>query len=166
MEPSQPMTGNPEIAESLSILDFDAESESFRATYDSTRDSASLAVVDVVATACGRDPLNLTPLQSVIDTDSLDELATETSTGHGTGDSISFCYEEFEITVFSEGVIEADLTENIKVVPMLPYSIACTDCGAPQVGRERTAGAEVIPYQDTCPECGCEDFDVEATTEK
>ena len=96
----------------LSTTEFDAEGEYFRATYNSTRDSASLAVVAVVSTALGRDPLNLTPLQSVIDTESLDELATETFTGHGTVDSISFCYEGFEVTVFGDGSIEADPTEN------------------------------------------------------
>lgn len=96
----------------LSTTEFDAESEYFRATYDSTRDSASLAVVAVVSTALGRDPLNLTPLQSVIDTESLDKLATEIFTGHGTVDSISFCYEGFEVTVFGDGSIEAGPIEN------------------------------------------------------
>lgn len=106
------MVANTGIAESLSLIEFDAESESFKATYDSTRDSTTLAVVEVVATALDKDPLNLTPLQSVVDTDSLDDLATETSTGHGNCASISFCYEEYEITVLSDGSIEADPIEN------------------------------------------------------
>jgi hypothetical protein len=96
----------------LSTTEFDAEREYFRATYDSTRESASLAVVAVVSTALDRDPLDLTPIQSVIDTESLDELATETFTGHGTVDSISFCYEGVKVTVFGDGSIEADPTEN------------------------------------------------------
>lgn len=112
MEPSQSMSSNLEIAESLSTIEFDLESESFRATYDSTCDSTCLAVVDMVATALGRGPQNLTPLQSAIDTDALDELTTESSTGHGACGSISFSYEEFEITVSSEGVIEADPTQS------------------------------------------------------
>lgn len=106
------MAANPDIAESLSAVEFDVESESFRATYDRTRDSTSLAVVATVATALGREPLNLTPLHSVIDTDSLDELATESSNGHGNCESISFCYEEFQITVSSDGFIEANPIEN------------------------------------------------------
>ena len=106
------MAANPDITESLSAVEFDVESESFRATYDRTRDSTSLAVVATVATALGRDPLNLTPFHSVIETDSLDELVMESSTGHGNCESISFCYEEFEITIFSDGIIEADPTEN------------------------------------------------------
>lgn len=45
MDPSQTMTANPEIAESLSLIEFDLESESFHATYDSTR--------DIVCACCG-----------------------------------------------------------------------------------------------------------------
>lgn len=112
MEPSYSTSADRGTAESPIDIEFDVESESYRATYDSTSDSTSLAVVAVVATARGEDPLHLTPLQSVVETDSLDELATESSTGHGTCDSISFYYEEFEITIFSDGVIEADPTEN------------------------------------------------------
>lgn len=101
------MAANAELAESLNFLEFDVESEYFQATYDSTRDSTSLAVVAVVATAIGKDPLALSPLQAVIDTDALDKLTTESATGSGPCDSISFRYEGFEMTVTSEGVIEA-----------------------------------------------------------
>ncbi|WP_255194655.1 HalOD1 output domain-containing protein [Natronobeatus ordinarius] len=112
MEPSQPLAANPEIAESLSPIEFDVESECFQATYDSTRDATSLAVVAVVATARGEDPLALTPLQTVIDTEAFDNLTTESATGLGNCDSISFRYDGFEITVTSEGVIEAAPIEN------------------------------------------------------
>lgn len=107
MEPSQTMAANPEVAESLSLIEFDVESELFRATYDSTRESTSLAVVAVVATALGEEPHALSPLQTVIDTDALDKLATESATGSGDCDSISFSYEGFAVTITSEGVIEA-----------------------------------------------------------
>ena len=106
------MTAMPGIAESLSLIGFDAKSESFQATYDRTRDSTTLAVVVVVATALGREPQNLPPLQSVIDTDALDKLLAGSSTGPGNCDSISFTYEGFEVTVTSEGVIKANPVEN------------------------------------------------------
>jgi FlaG/FlaF family flagellin (archaellin) len=112
MEASQPMAANPEIVESLGPIEFDAESESFQATYDSIRDSASLAVVAVVATALGEDPQALSPLQTVIDTDALDKLAAESATGPGNCDSISFSYEGFAVTITGEGVIEAVPIEN------------------------------------------------------
>jgi len=106
------MAANLEITESLSPIEPDVESESFQATYDSTRDSTSLAVVAAVATALGEDPRDLTPLQTVIDTDALDKLATEAATGLGACDSISFRYDGFDITVTGEDVIEASPIEN------------------------------------------------------
>lgn len=108
MKQSQTMDANAGIAKSLSPIEFDAESKSFKATYDSTRDPTSLAVVAVVAAALEREPQNLTPLQSVIETDALDELTTGPSTDLGSCDSISFRYDGFEITVTSEDVIEAN----------------------------------------------------------
>lgn len=101
MEHSQTLAANPGLAESLSPVEFDAERESFQATHDSTHDSTSSAFVAVVATALGRDPPALTPLQSVIETD-------ESPTGHGHCDSISFRYDGFEISATGEDVIEAN----------------------------------------------------------
>lgn len=101
-----------EFVESLSSLEFDTGSESFQATYDSTRDSTSLAVVAAVATALGREPQALTPLQSVVDTDALDGLTTDSSPGPSKCDRITFRYEGFEITVTGGAVIEAKPIEN------------------------------------------------------
>lgn len=111
MEPSQEILAS-EITPSMSVIEFDMDEECFRATYDSTRDSTSLAIVGVVATALDRDPLHLTPLQSVIETDTLEKLDTESSSGLEDCDCISFCYEGFDVTVSSNESIEAALTEN------------------------------------------------------
>lgn len=104
------MAASSEIAESLSLLEFDVENKSFRATYDSTRDPTSLAVVVVVATARGEDPQALSSLQTVLDTDALDNLTTRSTTGSRACDNISFRYEGFEITVTEGTVIEANPT--------------------------------------------------------
>lgn len=101
------MAASPDIAASLSPIEFDSESRSVRATHDSARDSTSLAVVSLVATALDRAPLDLTPIHSVIETDALDKLFTEGSTERGNSDSTSFRYEGFDVTVTREGVIEA-----------------------------------------------------------
>lgn len=109
---SQEMTGSVDFVDSMSIITFDVGNESFQATYDSNRDSPSLAVVAVVAAALDSDPLTLTPLHSSIDADALDELATESANGRGDDNHISFCYEGLEVTVSTEGVIEAAPPEN------------------------------------------------------
>lgn len=110
MEGSQTIAVNRAIAESLTPIESDPESESFRATYDSTSDSTSLAVVAVVSTTLGEEPESLTPLQTVIDTAALDKLATDSAAGLGTCDSISFEYEGFEITVTSEDIVVANVS--------------------------------------------------------
>ncbi|MFD1599822.1 HalOD1 output domain-containing protein [Halobellus rarus] len=158
------MAANSKIAESLSPIESDAESRSFQATYDSTRDSTSLAIVAVVATALGEDPQALTPLQTAIDTDALDKLVTESDTGLGTCGSISFRYDGFKITATSEGVIEANPIEDIQSAPMHPYRIECAGCGQPRLGKKRAPDTAVVPYQDTCPECECDSFDIGVTT--
>ncbi len=112
MEAFQTIPANSDIADSLSPVEFDTESETFQATYDSTRDSTSFAVVAVVATALQKDQQALTPLQTVIDTDALDKLASESPTGSGNCDTISFRYDGFEVTVTSQDEIEADPIES------------------------------------------------------
>ena len=112
MAPSQEMSGSVDFMDSISIVTFDVESERFQATYDSDRDSPSLAVVAVTSTALGRDPRALTPLHSVIDTDALDELATESANGRVGCVRVTFNYEGLEVTVSNDDVIEAVPLEN------------------------------------------------------
>lgn len=112
MEASQAVAASTDITESISTVEFGAERELFRSTYDSTRDSTSLAVVAVVAAARGEDLQPLTPLQTVIDTDALDNLMAKSPTGLRSCNSISFRYGGFEITVTNEGVIEAEPVES------------------------------------------------------
>lgn len=101
------MSGGGDIVESISAVEFDADDELFHATYDSACDSTSLAIVTVVATALDTELCALSPLQSTLDTEALNNLVSESSTDQGCCDSISFSYEGFEVTVTGEGVIEA-----------------------------------------------------------
>ncbi len=114
MEFSTEADGRFELIESLTAVEFDTDRELFQAAYDSTRESASLAVVTVVATVLDRNPIDLPPLESTIDTDALNRLVTG-SAGVQLCDSISFKYEGVEVTVTSEGQIEANPTENTTV---------------------------------------------------
>lgn len=109
---NQAATGSVDFMDSLSIVTLNVESERFKATYDSTRDSPSLAVVAIVATALGKDPQALTPLYSIIDTDALDELATESANGRAGCNRVTFCSEGLEVTVSTEEVIVAASPEN------------------------------------------------------
>jgi hypothetical protein len=95
------------ITESTSLVTFDADTGQFRATFDTDRDSTSLAVVDAVASIKDTDPLELTPLQSVIDTTALDDMTSTPGAGADGFDSIRFRYENCQVTVRSGGEIEA-----------------------------------------------------------
>lgn len=112
MEPSQEISETVGITRSMGAVEFDADTDCFRTTYDSTHDSTSLAVVEVVSAAASRDTQDLTPLQFAIETDALDELAAGSANDLGISGSISFCYEGFDVTVYREGIIEAAPTDN------------------------------------------------------
>lgn len=112
MGTSQRSTGRGGLVDSLGTVEFDADQEVFQATYDCEQDPVGLAVITVVTAAGGTDPVELVPLQSVIDTDALEALLSP-ATNDGRGcDQVTFRYEGFEITVTSAGMIEATPTTN------------------------------------------------------
>ncbi|NUC72614.1 hypothetical protein HTZ84_09875 [Haloterrigena sp. SYSU A558-1] len=84
----------------------------YQAEYDSTRDQPSLAVVAAVAAVDNSDPVEMNPLHNVIDTGALNELFSATTSGGQRNGHISFSYEGYEVTVFSEGVIKVNSVEN------------------------------------------------------
>ncbi|MFC4448295.1 HalOD1 output domain-containing protein [Halorussus aquaticus] len=97
-----------ELVDSMTAIEFDTNRGLFRAVYDRNRDSASLAVVALVATVLDEDPDRLAPLYSSIGGDAFERRFREiTDTRRGKGHT-SFSYEGFEVTVFGDGTIEAD----------------------------------------------------------
>lgn len=96
-----------EIVDSIEAVEFDTDAELFRASYDRTRDRASLAVVAAVAIASGSDPVELDPLHAAVETTALDALFPG-SVGDAGAARISFPYEGFEVTVSGRGAIEID----------------------------------------------------------
>lgn len=105
---SQETLGPVEIIDSMPFVEVDVDSERFRAAFDSDRDSASLAVVAVVAAAAHRDPFDLPPLHSAIDSSALEALFSKSTTSR---QRVSFRYEGFDVTVFDGGTIEVSPTE-------------------------------------------------------
>lgn len=96
-----------EIVDSIETVEFDTETELFRASYDRTRDRASLAVVAAVAVARSSDPVDLEPLHTAVETTALDALFPGSVDDAGAA-RISFPYEGFEVTVSGRGAIEID----------------------------------------------------------
>lgn len=112
MEFSNTAVDTVEIVPSMESVEFVVDDGVYRAEYDSSRDKLSIAVIAAIAAADQRDPHELTPLHYVIDTEALDKLFAPTVSEGQRNGSLSFSYEGFEVTVSSQGVIEAKPTEN------------------------------------------------------
>ena len=112
MESSKKPVGTAEFVPSMESVEFVVDDGIYRAEYDSSRDQPSLAIVATIAAADQRDPNDLRPLHSAIDTDGLNELFAPAATDGQRNGRLSFLYEGFEVTVSSEGVIEATPMED------------------------------------------------------
>lgn len=99
------------IADELDVVEFDSDRDGFRARFDSTERSASLAIVEMIAAIGNTSPLELTPISTTIDTDALDALLSPSPNGDRVCDSIAFHYEGFEVTVYHDGQMQADPLE-------------------------------------------------------
>lgn len=96
-----------EIVDSMEAVEFDVDADRFRATFDSDRDSICLAVIAVVAVATDREPTDVPPLNDCIDTDALDAVFSAAPSAGQRAGRISFEYEGFDLTVGSDGTVEA-----------------------------------------------------------
>ncbi|SDR16497.1 HalOD1 output domain-containing protein [Natronobacterium texcoconense] len=94
-------------------VEYDRETNTYKATFDSTELAPSVAVVEAVAAIRGVEPLDVEPsLYEAIDPGALDALVRTQITSHRTGDCVvAFQYLEYEITVKSYGIIEIDPLE-------------------------------------------------------
>lgn len=79
-------------------------SETIRAEFDWADVDPSTAVVETVATAADRDPMELEPLYNTVDTDALDNLLRSGNSADGTT-TVSFTFEGHGVTAQREGSI-------------------------------------------------------------
>ncbi len=93
-----------DLVPSMDSVEFCVENGVYSASYDGSCDRTSMAVLAVIAAADRSDPLDLPPLQSATDVDALDRLFRSS----GTRSTVSFHYDEFDVTVFDDGTIEAE----------------------------------------------------------
>lgn len=93
-----------------SICDFESfeyhpGENTFRADYDHEDAPPSTAIVSAVAVASDTDPLDIEPLQSLIDPDALDSLVTSQTTTEGDF-RMTFEYHDHEVTASSYGTLQ------------------------------------------------------------
>lgn len=90
-------------------VEYEAETDSYRAKFESTEIDPSMAVVQVMAHVTDTDPLQLDPLYESVDTELINRLCTRSTYGRREGDrSIEFTYLGFEVIVKSYGIIEVE----------------------------------------------------------
>lgn len=97
---------------SADCIVYDPAAESITVTFDETRDSATITVVSVVAAVLGKDPMELPPLYSVVGSNRVREIERKSTTDQDAPTSTSIEYLEFDVTVSSDGTIEAVPSEH------------------------------------------------------
>jgi len=69
--------------------------------------AVSTSIVEAVATAADREPVELPPFQRSVDVDALNELFSSTAPERtDTGICFSFEYAGYGVTIFGDGIIE------------------------------------------------------------
>lgn len=87
-------------------LDYNAETGTYRASFEPDRATIGETIILVVAAVTRTDPLELPLLYPVIDSEMVERLVNSSVTGSPSGDlHISFTYVGCEVTVHSYGVI-------------------------------------------------------------
>lgn len=95
-------------ATSMESAETEESSGTVRATWDGSGDP-STAVVEAVARATGRDPLEMPCLYDALDVDALNSLLTADRAEDLGNVSVSFAYEGAYVWVDSTGAIEVTL---------------------------------------------------------
>lgn len=104
MDDSRSASTAPE--EAGDAIEYDPETDTYRATYDGSTESASTAVVSTVAAVAEVGPLEIEPLYATVDPDALDALMDPVVSGPSRGDiRVTFSLAGHDVTVHSYGIV-------------------------------------------------------------
>ena len=103
----QDVSERPDALVSTDGVVYDVDAERVSTTFGNARDSATVAIVSMIATVLGKDPLELPPLYSSVDTTALEAIDADSSPDRGARTVATFQYLGFDVTVTSGGTIEA-----------------------------------------------------------
>lgn len=107
------LPATPDVAESQwdaidrrEALEYDAETETYLASFDRHSDSVRLAVVSAVAVVADTPPLELPPLYDEIDPGALEALTVPTPPSPSIDERrVSITFDGCDVTVHSRGII-------------------------------------------------------------
>jgi len=87
-------------------IEYDEETDTYRAAFDSSADSVAMTVVWTVAIVTETDPVDLPRLCSVVDTDALEAIMRPTTASAiGSDRHVSFTFGGCSVAVHSYGVV-------------------------------------------------------------
>lgn len=93
-------------------IEYNSDTGTYHASYDSSIESVSLAIISTIATITESDPRKLEPLHSIVDPEALNNLFAPKQNGIGrTGGEVRFSYCGYEITATSNNEVSAVPTE-------------------------------------------------------
>lgn len=88
------------------VLDYDAKTGTYRASFEINQEMIDEAILLVVAAVTRRDPLELPLLSPMLDTEAVERLVDSSITGSPSGDlQVSFMFADCEVTIHSYEVI-------------------------------------------------------------
>lgn len=87
-------------------VEYDADSGTYRTSYDPDTESPSVRLIESVAAIKDVSPTALEQLDKSVDPDALDAVFGPTRNAPGNHGSVSFVYEGLTVVVHSDGEIE------------------------------------------------------------
>lgn len=88
-------------------VEYDAETETYRTSFDTTTQSVSAAVISTIAAISETPPIELPPLYSVVEPDALEKVVDARATGPtGRDVHVSLSFEGYDVSIASYGIIE------------------------------------------------------------
>lgn len=94
----------PDVTDSI---EFDPETNTYQASFDSRFIDPSVAVIHVMAEICETELSELDPLYEAVDPDTIDQFCLNPKDGRGDGaEGMDFVYLDHEIALKREGEIE------------------------------------------------------------
>lgn len=92
-------------------VEYDPDSDAYYATFDPTDRSVNEAVVESVAAVLNREPLEIDPLYEYVDPDALEAMIDAAGQKRSPYCSMSFRFEETDVTVGADGRIRIELDD-------------------------------------------------------
>ena len=90
------------------VVEFHEETEIYRTQFDLYTRTASEAIITAMTAATGKDPLELPPLYSIVDSDTLDTLEASVHDDSDQPMTITFEYAGCRVSVRDHGTVSVD----------------------------------------------------------